>query len=210
MNQRKRMRLAEYQALNQYVRQGETLFCGSSLCEFFPIYELAIASNYQEIIYNRGVAGFVLSELRESISTCILDLKPSRIFMNIGSNDLGAADFSIEIFLSNYKALLSDIRSALPDTEIIIIAYYPMNTLDRFEGVSEQMKDVFVYRNNQSLKFVNEKLSEMVSEQGCTFLDLNDQMTNEHQQLKADFSTDGVHLTPEGYAQIFANLLPYL
>ena len=39
-------------------------------------------------IYNRGVSGLNTDEFLENIDTLLLDLEPSKIFINIGTNDI--------------------------------------------------------------------------------------------------------------------------
>lgn len=80
-------RLKRYSYLNQYVQKKQILFAGSSLMEQFPIYEFLINEHLPYTIYNRGVSGFKSYELYEHLDTCILDLEPAILFINVGSND---------------------------------------------------------------------------------------------------------------------------
>ena len=56
--------------------------------EQFPICEIARSKGFDEVIYNRGVGGLNTDEFLENINTLLLDLEPSKIFINIGTNDI--------------------------------------------------------------------------------------------------------------------------
>ena len=81
-------KIERYKRLNKFVKKGEILFVGSSLMEQFPIYELMLDYGINKVIYNRGIGGFTTNELLEVMDVCIFDLEPSKIFINIGTNDV--------------------------------------------------------------------------------------------------------------------------
>ncbi|WP_149023756.1 hypothetical protein [Listeria riparia] len=82
---------AKYATANQAAKKGQILFVGSSLMEIFPIEKFQQEQDLglDKIIYNRGVRATTTADLLEHMDTLIFDLMPSKIFMNIGSNDIG-------------------------------------------------------------------------------------------------------------------------
>ncbi len=56
--------------------------------EMFPVCEIARSQGSEQVIYNRGVSGLNTDEFLENIDTLLLDLEPSKIFINIGTNDI--------------------------------------------------------------------------------------------------------------------------
>ena len=60
-------KIKKYKILNQYVKKGQTLFVGSSLMDFFPINEMQQTLDERYTIYNRGVAGYLTTELLSSM-----------------------------------------------------------------------------------------------------------------------------------------------
>ena len=84
----KEEKIERYKKLNERVVPGQIVCAGSSLMEMFPVEELAKEKKLNVIIYNRGVGGFVTDELLENIDTCILNLKPSKMFINKGYNSV--------------------------------------------------------------------------------------------------------------------------
>ncbi|MDE6916906.1 MAG: lysophospholipase, partial [Lachnospiraceae bacterium] len=83
--------------------------------EMFPINKLLEEHNDRTIIYNRGIGGFVSDELLEWIDVCILDLKPSKVFINIGTNDLSREDIPIRVLMEKYDRIITRIDEAIPD-----------------------------------------------------------------------------------------------
>ena len=88
----KEYKIDRYRKLNKDCKPGQIVFAGSSLMEMFPIEkfvaeeQLGIENKLGITVYNRGIGGFVTQELIDNIDTCILDLQPSRLFINIGTS----------------------------------------------------------------------------------------------------------------------------
>ena len=108
MTEEQRRKIKNYDYLNQIALKGKTLFTGSSLMEMFPICEIARSRGIEEVVYNRGVGGLNTDEFLEYIHILLLDLEPSRIFINIGTNDITEKDFGDQWFdhlMDNYTPL---------------------------------------------------------------------------------------------------------
>lgn len=146
MQDEKRQKREQYRRLNCFVKEGQILFAGSSLMEQFPIHELAQDYGVKEIIYNRGIGGFVLDEFEDALQECVFDLKPLKIFINIGTNDLNDAQLNLNRFIEKYERILTKIEQKLPEAEICLMAYYPVNPAAAKRGygfvdVTEPLKD---------------------------------------------------------------------
>lgn len=57
----------------------------------------------------------------------IFDLKPSVIFINIGTNDISRQEETSEIFEADYRNILIQIKDRLPETKVFMMAFYPVN-----------------------------------------------------------------------------------
>lgn len=205
--------LAKYDILNRYARKGETLFAGSSLMEFFPLLELAQDMGLQKTLYNRGIAGFTTYNLAAHMDTCIFDLEPSVIFINIGTNDIGSAngkEYSKEDLFASYRSILSRIRERLPKTRVYIMAYYPVNEQADFGRSAVEKASMFATRTNAALREANEALPALAAEFGYTYIDANGGLTDETGNLKPEYSVEGVHMYPNAYWEVLKNLKKYL
>lgn len=99
----KEMKVECYREENKSVKYGQVVFTGSSLMEMFPINKLLTEKGDETIVYNRGIGGFISSELLEVIDVCVIDLKPSKVFINIGTNDLSWSSIPISQLMNNYE-----------------------------------------------------------------------------------------------------------
>ena len=75
----------KYASLNKTVSHPNIVFAGDSITEYFPIHELLTSTMP---LYNRGVHGIDSLQFLEHLSSQILDLAPSKVFLLIGVNDL--------------------------------------------------------------------------------------------------------------------------
>ncbi|MNB63307.1 hypothetical protein D3C81_372920 [compost metagenome] len=204
--------IKKYKMRNQYIRKGQILFVGSSLMEHFPIDEMQSVLGLDRVIYNRGVGGITTNELLTIIEECIFDLEPSKIFINIGSNDIGGGldDGKKEMFLENYNEILSQIKKRLPRCEVYVMAYYPVNSKGDFGLEPESQKSMFASRNNANIMMVNEEVKELAINLGLNFINVNEGLTDEEGNLKAEFTVEGVHMWPNAYSVILENMNKYL
>lgn len=123
----KERKLKNYREKNKEAVYGQVVFAGSSLMEMFPINKLLEEHGDDTIIYNRGIGGYVTNELLQVTDVCITDLKPKKVFLNIGTNDLSNPQIPISQMIENYDRILCKIEEALPQTVIYLMAYYPVN-----------------------------------------------------------------------------------
>ena len=86
--QNQNMLRRSYDDLNKIAQKGQILFTGSSLMEQFPVNEIAMSMGITKTIYNRGIGGTTTDDFLAHIGTVLLDLEPSKVFINIGTNDI--------------------------------------------------------------------------------------------------------------------------
>ncbi|MNW35879.1 hypothetical protein D3C74_128810 [compost metagenome] len=204
--------LKKYKMRNQYIRKGQILFVGSSLMEHFPIDEMQSVLGLNRVIYNRGVGGITTDELLTIMDECIFDLEPTKIFINIGSNDIGGGldDGKKEILLENYNEILNQIKQRLPESEVYVMAYYPVNSKGDFGLEPERQKSMFASRNNANILMINEEVKELAIKLGLNFINVNEGLTDEEGHLKAEFTVEGVHMWPNAYSVVLENMKKYL
>lgn len=202
----KEEKVQRYKKLNESCLKGQIVFAGSSLMEMFPIEKFVKEDHLGLTVYNRGIGGYVTQELLDSIDTCILDLKPARLFINIGTNDLSNADISIEEIMGQYEKLLDQVLTEIPDCRITLMAYYPVN----YEAAIEEMKPVLEIRSNEKIMLANQAVRELANRKGLRFIDVNDPLKDELGRLKAEYTIEGMHITEDGYRAIYPLVKNYL
>ena len=204
----KKDKVERYRHLNKLVRPHQILFVGSSLMEQFPIYELLLDKQLPYTIYNRGIGGYTTQELMATMDVCVYDLQPDKIFINIGTNDLNAPDYTEEGLIARYREILEGIKEHLPQAKIIMMAYYPVNP--EVAESNPYMKEALKVRTNERVNAANAAVQKLAEEIGATFVDCNAGIKDEKGQMKAEYAIEGMHMYGDGYAPVLEALLPYL
>ncbi len=201
-------KLRSFRQRNRYVKPGQILFTGSSLMEQFPICEFC-ATEGLPLVYNRGIGGYTTDEFLEAIDVMLLDLKPSKVFINIGTNDIRAMENGEDWFVhlsKNYRRILEIARRELPDAIIYMMAYYPVNR----NHPRARQNPAIATRTNENVNRANRMVEALAAEFGCRYIDVNDGIKDAEGNLLLDHTVDGVHMDPEAYRAVFERLRPYI
>lgn len=202
-------KLERFRILNQNAKKGEILFTGSSLMEQFPVNELLMTRGMHQVVYNRGIGGFTTEDMLRNMEEMVFALKPRKIFINIGTNDIGSQGYRLEKLMENYGKIITQIRERLPEAEIYMMAYYPVNETDKLpEG--EWTKTMFLTRTNENISIANKAVEEMAGRMGCHFINVNQGLTDEAGKLKKEFTVEGIHMYANGYEVVLENMRPFL
>lgn len=202
----KEEKIERYKELNKTAEKGKIVCAGSSLMEMFPI-EQFIREDHEDItVYNRGIGGYVTEELLHNVDTCIVDLEPAKLFINIGTNDLSDASIPIAKIMDNYEQILTIVKERVPDVKIYLMAYYPIN----YEAAAEEMKPCLLIRTNEKIRQANEAVKALAAKLHARYIDINDPLKDENGALKAEYTIEGMHIKEEGYRTIYPLLLRYM
>lgn len=203
-------KVRNYKDLNAHAKKGQILFTGSSLMEQFPVQEIAASDGITKIIYNRGIGGTTTDDFLREIDTVLLDLEPSKVFLNIGTNDMTDrvyGDKWMDHLLANYEKILQTAKEKLPDTVIYCMAYYPTN---HHISDSPWARDMLKERTKENIARCNEGVSKLAKKYGYQYIDCNEGLTDENGEQKKEFAIDGVHMYAAAYEIVFRNLRKYL
>ncbi|MBR6028310.1 MAG: hypothetical protein IKP40_04410 [Clostridia bacterium] len=201
-------KLANYRYMNRFVPRGQVLFTGSSLMEGFPVTEYCLNEGLPPA-YNRGIGGYTTDEFLAAIDVMLLDPAPAKVFMNIGTNDIhlwpDGTDW-LERLEGQLRRILTILRASLPDTQVYLMAYYPVNP------VCPQARDnkALLVRTNANVDRANLRVQALAEEFGVHYIDVNDGLKDAEGNLKAERTTDGMHMDAEAYRSVFERLRPYL
>ena len=200
----KEKKLTNFRSQNAFIQKGQTLFTGSSLMEQFPIAEFCLNEGLP-IVYNRGIGGYTTDEFLAAIGPMLLDLEPSKLFINIGTNDirdLPDGEDWLSHLSSNYRRICEIIREKLPDTVVYMMAYYPVNPCRNNPGLQ--------VRTNEAIARANEMVCALASEFGFQYIDVNDGLKDEQGNLQIEHTLDGIHFDAAAYRTVFERLKQYL
>lgn len=94
----------------------------------------------------------------------------------------------------------------MPETEIYLMAYYPVN----YEAATEEMKECLKIRNNSRLNEANQRVRQLAQKHGERYINVNRMLTDEAGRLKAEFTIEGLHINEQGYRAMFPDFLKYV
>ena len=197
-------KVRNYRELNRVATKGETVLAGSSLMDYFPVNELLMDAGITRKVYNRGILSLTVEQYDEVLDV-VLDLEPSRIFINIGTNDLSRGGDTIGNLMRRYRAMIHRIKKTLPECEITCLAYYPCLPPDHPE-----IRPGRISRTMESVRKANLEIEEMCRQENLRFLDLNEPLYDANGDLKEELSLDQIHFSAEGYIRVFDQLKEYL
>jgi lysophospholipase L1-like esterase len=194
---------------NQTAKKGQIVFVGSSLMEIFPIEKMQQGLGLDKLVYNRGVRATTTADLLKHMDLCIFDLAPSKVFINIGTNDIG---FKVpeSTFLANYDEILRQIKEKLPETQVFVMAYYPVNSVANFGESEAEHESLFATRNNQIFKSASNKVAQLAQKYNYEFINVNDGLADADGNLRPELTFDGGHMLPAGYEIVLGNMKKYL
>ena len=199
-----REKLRKYRELNAVAPKGQTVCAGSSLMENFPINELLMNMGSAKKVYNRGMSAYTIDQYA-GVLDIVLDLEPSKLFINIGSNDLSIPGDTIGNMISKYRGLIQRIQVQLPECKITMLAFYPCREEDSGFPMDDR-----VPRTMANVNLANERVRELAEELGCAYLDCNAPLLDEEGFLRREYMTDPIHFSPAGYVEVLKILEPYL
>ncbi len=144
-------------------------------------------------IANAGVGGDKTTDILARLDL-VFDAKPKVAFLMVGTNDFNS-QVAPQSVLENYIILLNKINSYKVDI-------YVQTTLECVRSMCGDQK-------LNKLREFNKILMKFCIENNIKFIDINKNMTTEHEGLLPSYSDGGVHLNDEGYSQWARELQPY-
>jgi lysophospholipase L1-like esterase len=178
-----RLKVGEFR--KEPIVKGRTIFLGDSLTEGGNWRNLLKDSS----IINRGIAGDVTFGVLNRIDD-IIKRRPARLFLLIGTNDLGKG-IPDEVIMENVFSIVVRIRKASPDTKIFVQSILPTNSLFKNFPLHHAKNDHVVTLNREFLKYA--------ARLGFTYVDLYSGFLDKENHLGAGYSTNGVNLNQAGY-----------
>ncbi|HBL12739.1 MAG TPA: lysophospholipase [Cyanobacteria bacterium UBA11162] len=156
---------------------------------------------------NQGISGETSAGLLNRLE--LLDqTQPEVIFVMIGINDLirGIKD---ETLLANQQLIIRYLQRVHPQAQIVVQSVLPHSA----EKATWQGRDRLLEIPNKRIRDINQRLKALAKAEGVIYLDLYPMFADTKGNLKPELSTDGLHLSPQGYLvwhyalQVFNQLL---
>lgn len=176
-------RLAAFK--KEKVVTGKIVFLGNSMTEGVNWKKLLNDST----VINRGISGDITFGVLNRADE-VIKLKPSKLFVLIGINDL-YKEIPDEIILQNIFSFVRMMKSSSPGTQLFIQSILPVNK--SFKNFPKN------YDKDEHITTINTQLKKLGKHFGYTYIDLYNQFTDSSMQLEEKYSYDGLHLNSAGY-----------
>lgn len=160
---------------------GDSITAGGRWSELFPGVP----------IRNRGIGADRTDHVLARVDQVVAG-RPAKVFLKIGTNDLGSGFPLVEI-VENYRSILEAFRDGSPATAVFVQSILPRQAEQRAR-----------------VEALNGELSALATEFGYPFIDLYPAFLADDGSIRDEFSNDELHLLGAGYQKWKELLEPYL
>ena len=191
-----------YKVQNINLSKEQIVFIGDSITDLYPLDDYY--ADLDLATYNRGIAGDSTEGVLKRLDVSLFDIKPSKVVLLIGTNDINGNIESSKI-IANYKKIIDKIKMELPNTYIYCVSIIPQNfTLETYTNIK-------VEKTTKTILEINSKIKDMVAnEEKVRYIDLFPLLADSNNMLIKKYSDDGIHLNAAGF-EVWTNLIkPYL
>lgn len=189
-------KLKDYISANERDPKDAIVFTGDSIIEFFPLKKFL---GRNQVILNRGIAGTDTNWLKDHLMEQVLLTEPSKLFILIGTNDLGMG-YDVDHIIANISEMLSSIQIESFKTKVYLLSVLPVSEKTIYQATVKS-------RCNKSIKALNQALENLHL---AEVIDVYPYLVDDNGHLADVYTTDGLHLSQEGYAVISEQLATYL
>jgi lysophospholipase L1-like esterase len=159
-------------------RQRLSLMLGDSLSQWFPVGRLP----GQQLWVNQGISGDTTGGILQRLLLASV-ASPETIYIMAGVNDLkrGASDREI---LNNLSQIVQQLKQQSPQAQLVLQSILPTR--------SAQIP-------NERIARLNPWIEAIAQRHGAVYLDLHRYFADSDGAIRPELTTDGIHLSPQGY-----------
>lgn len=155
-----------------------TVILGDSISQWLPSQQLSSDRFY----LNQGISGDTTGGILQRLSA-LDQVRPDTIYVMAGVNDLKNGKTNQEI-LANLQKIMQQLRQTHPQAQVIINSVLPT----RLAAIP----------SDRTVP-LNQQIARLAEQEGVSYLALTSAFTNSDGTLRREFTTDGLHLSPQGY-----------
>lgn len=177
------------------VKPGSIVFLGDSQTEGG---DWATLTGIPDVV-TRGIIGDTAEGIAERL-TDVTSGKPSKIFLLCGVNDVSHAIPADSVAMSIIE-VVKRIHAETPETKVYLQSLLPINnSFGRYSRIKDKEPVV---------REINAILAAEAPSLDVTWINLYPLFTDSEQNLRAELTSDGLHLKPEGYSIWGSIIKPY-
>ena len=188
-------KVAAFKEENANFSKGQIVFIGDSITDLYHLDDYY--ADLDKATYNRGIGGDTTQGVIDRLQVSLYGIAPSEIVLMIGTNDVNWRVSNDQI-VKNYKYILDDIKTNLPEAKLFVMSIIPQNY--------DLTIQTYVDESNRKIRDINPKINELAVSHGYTYLDLYSLVVDDNTRLNQNYSDDGIHLNEAGFA-VWTNLV---
>ena len=175
----RRRRARRESFLSESIPPRAVVFLGDSITELAPLDEL-----FPDLpVVNRGIGWDTSVDVLDRLDEAVID--PSIVSLLIGTNDLHTSRSTKDPvgIASRVGTIIDRIRATAPGALVLVNGVLPRTSLyaPRLRALNAQYRDI-------------------AQRTGSTYVDAWPALADREGSLRAEFTSDNLHLTPAGYA----------
>ena len=156
-------------------------------------------------VLNRGVIGDGTTDILNRLDDVIV-MKPKKIFLLIGVNDL--LYLPLSKIIKNYEKIVNRLLLESPNTKLYLESVLPVHNSFRRNGMK-----------NEDIDILNKNIEQIAQKQSLTYINLNTKFKSIlvtasgawlEGGLNPEYSIDGIHLNGKGYLLFKDIISPYI
>jgi lysophospholipase L1-like esterase len=195
-------RIADFVTLNRFAEKNAIVLLGDSIIEGFPIQEMFRVTIP---IYNRGIGGDTTTNVLERLEESIYDLQPSRIFLQIGTNDFEVEErHAVSEIAGRIEQICKQIQTNLPTAQLYLLSVFPVNAAVYYNSMD--ISSLPWVKNNELIQSLNVMLRHIADQLSLPYVNIYPHLTDTEGNLRSDYTKDGLHLNVEGYYVVLSQL----
>ena len=171
----------------EFGKEADVVFLGDSITDYGEWHEI-----FTDIkVVNRGINGDTTKGVLNRIDS-VLQVKPKKVFILIGVNDLLKDEYTNEEILTRYKEI---INKSSGKTKVYVQSI--LFSRGRWSRVNPRVIQL------------NQELEEYCGQKNIPYIDLNSKLTPDGYLSKED-SLDGIHLSANGFLKWKEVIAPFV
>jgi lysophospholipase L1-like esterase len=160
---------------------------------------LNIDDHFNELsIYNNAICGDTTELLLETLYKRVIKYKPKKVFISVGSHDIGFDNRKVKKIYTNLIEIVSEIQRRSADTTIVLLTILPVN-IASMESINRDYVDS---RDNFDINMLNYYIKNYCRKNRIQFIDAHKSLKNGIDQLDLKYTFDGYHLNETGNEKI--------
>lgn len=163
--------------------EGKDIMIGDSMIAYLNFHRYQI-----DDWINQGIAGDTTNGVLKRLDA-VTRLKPKRVIVSIGSNDLVLTQNTTDMTISNIKTILDTLKKT---SDVYLCLITPVNPMMKHANQA-----YIAGRTNEAINMLNQRLKEEWIDH---IIDVHTPLLDEHGLLLETLSKDGIHLNDAGYS----------